>query len=240
MSPGMDDLSIGLINFIAQKPEFKNSRRAVIALRGDLYSDVVEVIKKKHAPNSLTVFEYAAGGFDAADAIKQTRQADVVFFMGAAADGLTFMIEAEKLNWFPTLLVPGGIIGSGVFEAPQSFDRKLLFSVPSSPAHQTVDGMKEYQALVAKYKLSPYLRVSQASAIVAAKVLIEGLKRAGKDLSRERLIQELEKLHAYPTGLTPPLTYGPNRRRGASGAHIVTVDLKEKRLVPVVEWIDGN
>ena len=150
------------------------------------------------------------------------------------------MTEAEKLNWFPTILVPGGIIASGVFEAPKGFDRKLFFSVPSSPQHQTVEGMKEYLALVAKYKLPPYLRVSQASAIVAAKILIEGLKRVGKDITRERLIQELEKLHSYPTGLTPSLTYGPNRRRGATGAHIVTVDLKEKRLVPISDWIDGN
>jgi ABC-type branched-subunit amino acid transport system substrate-binding protein len=240
VSPGLDDMSRALFNFIAEKPEFKNSRRAVISLQGSLYSQVVEAIKKKHAPNSLTVIEYGGGGFDAADVIKQTRQADVVYFMGTAVDALSFMIEAEKANWFPTILVPGGIIGSGVYEAPKSFDRKLFFSVPSSPAHQTVEGIKEYQALVAKYKLPPYLRVSQASAIVAAKILIEGLKRVGKDLSRERLIQELEKLHSYPTGLTPSLTYGPNRRRGATGAHIVTVDLNEKRLVPVVDWIDGN
>jgi ABC-type branched-subunit amino acid transport system substrate-binding protein len=229
-----------LINFIGEKPEFKNSRRAVIALRGDLYSDVIEAIKKKHAPNSLAVLEYSAGGFDAAEAIKQTRQADVVYFMGAAVDALELMIEAEKLNWFPTILVPGGIIASGVYEAPKGFDRKLFLSVPSGPQHQTAEGMKEYLALVAKYKLPPYLRVSQASAIVAAKVLIEGLKRVGKDVTQERLIQELEKLHSFRTGLTPSLTYGPNRRRGATGAHIVMVDLKEKRLVPVVDWIDGN
>jgi ABC-type branched-subunit amino acid transport system substrate-binding protein len=240
VSPGLDDLARGLINFIAEKPEFKNSRRAVIALRGELYSDVIEAIKKKHAPNSLTVLEYSAGGFDMVETIKQTRQADVIFFMGAAVDALDFMREADKLNWFPAILVPGGIIASGVFEAPNGFDRKLFFSVPTAPQHQTVEGMKEYLALVAKYKLPPYLRVSQASAIVAARILVEGLKRVGKDVSRERLIQELEKLHSYPTGLTPSLTYGPNRRRGATGAHIVTVDLKEKRLVPVVDWIDGN
>ena len=158
VSPGLDDLSIGLVNFIAQKPEFKNSRRAVISLRGDLYSDMVEAIKKKHAPNSLTVIEYAPSGFDAADAIKQARQAEVVFFIGTAVDALSFMTEAEKVNWFPAVLVPGGIIASGVFEAPKGFDRKLFFSVPTSPAHQTVEGMKEYHALVAKYKLPPYLQ----------------------------------------------------------------------------------
>ena len=240
ISSGLDDMARGLVNFIAQKLEFKNLQRAVIVLRSDPFTDAVEAIKKKHAPNSLTVVEYQAGGFEAAEAIKQTRQAGVVFFLGTAVDALSFMIEAEKLNWFPTILVPGGLTASGVYESPKGFDRKLFFSVPTSPEHQTVEGMREYQALVTKYKLPPYLRVSQASAIVAARILIEGLKRAGKDVSRERFIQELEKLHSYPTGLTPALTYGPNRRRGATGSHIVTADLKEKRLVAVLDWIDGN
>jgi ABC-type branched-subunit amino acid transport system substrate-binding protein len=240
ISSGMDDLSRGLVNFIAQKPEFKNSKRAIISLRGDLYSEAVQVIKKMHAPDSLTIIEYTGGGFDAADVIKQAKQAEVIFFIGAAVDALTFMLEAEKLNWFPTIMSPGGMIGSGAFEAPKGFDHKMFFSIPSAPAHQSVEGMKDYHMLVTKYKLPPFLRVSQAHAIVAARILIEGLKRAGKDVSREKLIQELEKLHSYPTGLTPALTYGPNRRRGATGAHIVVVDLNSKRLEPVSDWVDGN
>ena len=240
VSSGLDDMARGLINFIAQQPEFKSSNWAVISHQSALNTDVIEAIKKKRAPNVPVVVEYAIGGFDTADTIKRTRQAEVIFFLGPAADALNFMIEAEKLNWYPTLLAPGGTIASGVFEAPKGFDRKVFFSVPSSPEHQTIEGWKEYQALVAKYKLPPYLRVSQAHAIVAAKILIEGLKRVGKDLTRERLIQEIEKLHEFPTGLMPAVTYGPNRRRGATGSHIVTADLKEKRLVPVHTWIDGN
>ena len=240
IASGLDDLSKGLVNFVAQKPEFKNSKRAVISLRGDLYSEVVQAIKKMHATESLKVIEYAGGGFDVADAIKQARQAEVVFFIGTAVDALSFMIEAEKLNWFPTIMAPGGMIASGAFEAPKGFDRKVFFSLPSAPSNQTVEGMKDYHMLVTKYKLPPFLRVSQAHAIVAARILIEGLKRAGKDVSREKLIQELEKLHSYPTGLTPAVTYGPNRRRGATGAHIVVVDLNSKRLEPVSDWIDGN
>jgi ABC-type branched-subunit amino acid transport system substrate-binding protein len=240
VSPGMDDLSRALISFIAQKPEFKSSNWAVISHRSDLTADIIEAIKKKLAPNSPTVVEYAMGAFDEAETIKRTRPAEVIFFLGPAADALSFMIEAEKLNWFPTILAPGGIIGSGVFEAPKGFDRKMFFSVPTAPEHQTPEGWKEYQALVAKYKLPSYLRVSQGYAIVAAKILIEGLKRVGNDLSRERFIQEIEKLHEYPTGLMPAVTYGPNRRRGSTGAHIVTADLKGKKLVPVSAWIDGN
>jgi len=49
----------------------------------------------------------------------------------------------------------------------------------------------------------------------SAKILVEGLKRSGKDLNNERFVTALEKLYAFDTGLTPKITYGPNRRTGA-------------------------
>ncbi|HTG95471.1 MAG TPA: hypothetical protein VL866_22925 [Pyrinomonadaceae bacterium] len=58
----------------------------------------------------------------------------------------------------------------------------------------------------------------------AAKVFVEGLKRAGKDLSRERLIAAVEGLNEYETGFSPLITFGPNRRVGAAGAYIVSIE----------------
>ena len=78
---------------------------------------------------------------------------------------------------------------------------------------------------------------TQISALVAAKILVEGLKRTGKDLSREKFIRSLEKLYEFQTGLTPRITYGPNRRIGALGSHIVTIDLEKKSFSPVGQWI---
>jgi len=78
------------------------------------------------------------------------------------------------------------------------------------------------------------------AAFSSAKILVEGLKQAGRDLSREKLIVVLEGLYEYQTGLTPPITYGPNRRVGALGAYIVSIDLKAKRFVPVSNWIEPS
>jgi hypothetical protein len=33
------------------------------------------------------------------------------------------------------------------------------------------------------------------------------------------------------------MTFGPNRRIGAIGAYVVTVDLKQKQFVPASGWI---
>jgi hypothetical protein len=52
-------------------------------------------------------------------------------------------------------------------------------------------------------------------------------------------VEGLEKLYNFETGVTPPLTYGPNRRIGALGAHIVSVDLGNQRYVPT-GWYEAN
>ena len=77
----------------------------------------------------------------------------------------------------------------------------------------------------------------QLSAYSAAKILVEGLRRVGREVSREKLIEALEGLSQYPTELTQAITYSPNRRIGALGAYVLQIDLKEKRWLPASGWI---
>jgi hypothetical protein len=85
------------------------------------------------------------------------------------------------------------------------------------------------------------LKVGEAESRTAildkGKVLVEGLKRAGQQLSRDKLIATLEHMYEYETGLTPRLTYGPNRHIGALGAHIVALDLATQQFVAGSAWI---
>jgi len=134
----------------------------------------------------------------------------------------------------------GTSVGGGVFGAPVGFDRKLFISFPTAPQDHTAAGLSEFGAIAEKYKLPAIHRAAQISAYAAAKMLVEALKRVGRDVSREKLIQALEEFREYSTGLTPAITYGPSRRIGAMGAYVVTIDLKEKQFVPATGWVDSN
>ena len=93
------------------------------------------------------------------------------------------------------------------------------------------------ETLAGTHKVSSQYIGAQLAALSSAKVLVEGLKRAGKDLSRERLVEELEQLRDFKTGLRPSVTYGPNRRLGAAGAYSVPVDFGRKNLDFPSEWV---
>ena len=235
-----------LINFTTQKPESKPLTIAVLHSGGELVPSVVEAVQEQNQKEKLAapqVVEYSTGSFAAAETVTRLKQANVnaVFFMGRSVeDLLALMKEAANVNWFPQIFIQSGTATPAIFDAPAGFEGKVFCTFPTAPVDQTSDGLKEFRSLGEKYKLPQKHLAAQVSAFSAAKILVEALKRAGKDLSRERLIQALEGFYNYQTGLTPPITYGPNRRVGAMGAYIVMVDLKEKKFVPVSGWVGIN
>jgi ABC-type branched-subunit amino acid transport system substrate-binding protein len=238
---GIDGQARALIHYGSQKAEFKNSRIAVIYSQGELNGSIVEAIKDQIKSDGLSApqaYAYVPGRLDVAESIRQLKQnsRNVVFFLGSGEEVLSFMKEADKLGWFPSIFLPGAT-SREIFGAPAGFNGKIFLAFPTSPFDQTAEGIKEFRALAEKYNLPSTHRASQLSACTAAKILVEGLKRAGKDLSREKLIVALEALKRFETGLTPAITYGPNRRIGALGAWVVSIDLKKQEFIPVSNWI---
>jgi ABC-type branched-subunit amino acid transport system substrate-binding protein len=206
---------------------------------------LIDALKDEAQKEKLTapmVIEHSSGSFAAAETIRRLKQvnANAIFFMGSVTDLLSLMNEAANVNWFPHILVQSGTASAALFEAPPGFAGKVFCTFPTAPADQTNEAVKEFRMLGEKYKLPQKHVAAQISAYSSAKILIEALKRVGKDLSRARLIEALEGFYNFQTGLTPPITYGPNRRTGAMGAYVLMVDLKEKKFVPVSGWVGIN
>jgi ABC-type branched-subunit amino acid transport system substrate-binding protein len=63
----------------------------------------------------------------------------------------------------------------------------------------SVPVVKEYQQLSAKAGFKDY-NFSAVEGFVAAKLLVEGLKRSGRDLNREKFIATLERMHDVDLG----------------------------------------
>lgn len=242
---GIDGQSRALIDFAAKNAQFKNPRLAVVYPQNANTLKVLDAIKGQVKKNGLSeprTYGYASGQFDVLGATKQLKQndSDVIFLLGSGEEVMSFLREADKANWFPFIFSPSTIAGANIFTAPAGFKGRIFFSLPTAPPDHTQEGLKAFRALATKYKLPDRHVGAQISAYTAAKILVEALKRAGKDLSRERLINALEGFYEYPTGLTQAITYGPNRRIGALGAYIVTIDLEQKQYLPVGGWIDIN
>jgi ABC-type branched-subunit amino acid transport system substrate-binding protein len=150
---------------------------------------------------------------------------DVLALSPLALDEL-FLQAAAAAGWTPRIHSLGILAGPDVFDAPQAFADRIHLVFPSVPGDARGPGAELYRGLVEKRGLEPRQGTAQRTALAAAEVLAEVLKRSGRDLSRKGVLELLETgFFDYGTGLVPSLTFTPNRRVGARGGYRVTVDL---------------
>ena len=247
MLSGAGEQARALINFASGRPELKKSSRlAIVHSENELALAAAAAIEdqaRKLGWKSITKKGYTSRSFDAAPIAKDLKRedAEAVFFFGGSSEERAFINAAAAVNWTPHVFLLGALAGRElVGTVPMSFKDRVFLSFPTVPGDITPAGMAELNELQKKYKFAPRHTASQLMAFAAAKVFTEALKRAGRDLSREKLVRALEGLYEYDTGVTPSITFGPNRRVGAMGAYVVSIDPAKRELISASGWVNNN
>ncbi|MEK6282507.1 MAG: ABC transporter substrate-binding protein [Acidobacteriota bacterium] len=240
---GLNEQARALANFAAKRMDPQKSRVAILcpdAVLNRRIADSVEDQGKKNGWTRVSRIYYQRERPNPAQLAAELKQqgVDTVFFLGPPGEASALFKAAEGANWLPSIYALGTLAGKAITESvPVQMKDKVFLAFPTVPTDVSDAGAAEYNALLKKYSLKPSAHdAARFSAFAAAKILVEALKLAGKDLSREGLMTALEGLYEFDTGLTPKISFGPNRRIGALGAYIVTID-PEKKLFPAsVEW----
>ena len=159
-----------------------------------------------------------------------------VLFLGSDAELAVFAREADAAGFAPYLLASGTLAARAASRAPASFQGRILLAYPSVPSDENPAAASELARLRSQAKIADHNRASQVAASVAFDVLVEGLRRTGRNLSRERFVAALEGLYDFESGLLRPIRYGPNRRVGTLGGYVVAVDLEKGSFSTVGDW----
>jgi ABC-type branched-subunit amino acid transport system substrate-binding protein len=241
--PGPEIQGRALVDFVI-------SRIPIIDIRaGILYRDhgdglrLAKAIKDQALGKGwphMSLRPYPPGALEAESvaADLQGRGVQAVFFLGDGAEFQAFAGAAARAAWTPYLFVMGSSVRRAVLDAPASFRGLVFVAYPAAPQDRTREAVDAYQAFQSRHQLPRQHGSAQISAYIAAKVFIDALKQAGRALSREKLVTAMEGFYRHATGLTPPLTYGPNRRVGARGAYVVSVDLENRRFPVSGAWVE--
>ena len=65
---------------------------------------------------------------------------------------------------------------------------------------------------------------------------MEGLRKAGKYPTRERLIRGLESIKNWKSGVFPTMTYSRNDHAGVES--VILLQLQSGKQVPITGWLD--
>jgi len=138
-----------------------------------------------------------------------TETRDALIVLGPESMQREILRKASTADHPPLVLIPGAI-AIPFNDLPASLDHRAAIAVPYLPSDT-----------------SPSLN----SALISTQLLIESLRRAGRDLGREKLIDTLEGFYNLDSELTPKITFGPNRHTGTNAVHILAWSAKEKHVV---------
>ena len=225
----MKDLSIGEIDYFVKT---RKAKRIGIIYQADPFG---ETILKEQADRLKTYNMHHAvelpfnkGDTDFTSQLVKARDAKLdILYMGAIPTEASIIVRQARqlgLNTFiyGSIGTPGGAFLQAGAEAAVGVYLSYPFAddIDSpSPQYQTFR-----KKMVDRFGETPGRpNVMNMNGYVGMKVFAEGLKRAGRDVTREKFVAALESLSNYNVGIGFPLTFSPTRRAGCHTAAVFEV-----------------
>jgi hypothetical protein len=81
---------------------------------------------------------------------------------------------------------------------------------------------------------------TRISALSAAKLLIEALRKAGREVTREKVVAACEQFYELNLGQMRPVNFGPDRRVGTTGTHVASADLRKGGFTLPSQWVESE
>ena len=239
---GIEQQAKALIDYSKKNLAMSDSRIAIVYSPEAVGPQVVEAIQqycKQSGREAVITVNGQVEGFDSSSLSQKLRtaEANIMLLLASGREAGLLAKAAEKTGWMPILLIPGSLAGNNLLELRGSVEKRVFLALPSLPSDQTPAGASEYRVLADSHHLPTTQIASQITALCSVKVLTQGLKLAGRAVTREKLVRALEGLYDFDTGLMPRIGFGPDRRIGALGSYIVTLDLDKKQFRPVSGWL---
>lgn len=236
--PGLREQLFALGDFARASPAFGSGAALVAYPQDERYRTLAEALAARLQAQGWPQVQPFAYRPEAAGAeLPALADLQALFFLGPADAFVALARTLAEAGARPYLFAASSQVAGAVLRIPPPFNGRLFLAYPFLPADWTPAGSAALQAVRQRSGLGERHAALQVSAYSAALVLAEGLKRAGRDASREKLLSALENLHGFHTGVTPVLGFGPGRRVGAPGAHIVTVDLQQGLFRPTGRYL---
>ncbi len=159
-----------------------------------------------------------------ADIIKVNPQA--VVMISAYKSCAAFIRDMKKTGANPTFWNVS-FVGSAALAkelGPEGRGVQISQVVPF-PWDGSVPVVREYQRAMAQVKAQPGFGTLEG--YLAAKVMVEGLRRAGKKLDRESFVKAMETIQDYDLGGFK-VNYGPGKRSGSQFVDLTIISKDEK------------
>lgn len=151
--------------------------------------------------------------------------AQAVIMVGTYEPCAKFIRLAQERDFRPVFLNVSFVGPEQLAERLGPAGNGVLVTQVVPPPTETLllPGARDYVSLLARYYPEHAPTFVGFEGYLDAKVLVEGLLRAGPELERERFIEAIESIHNYSLGIANTLTYGPGDHEGLGQVYLTTI-----------------
>ena len=242
LTAGLEDQARALVKYARNDLALADPKIAILSSDDGVGLSIGDALRRQSQNAGWTpeLSLHLSGGAAIADIVLQLRLAavNIIFYDGGATHLAALIEEAARAAWRPAILTTGLAVTGESLARMREARARVFVAYPFLGSDQSPDGLERLQSLQTAYDIPARHLPMQATALASARTLIEGLQRGGRDLTRAKFVAALAALQNFDTGLVPPISFGPNRRTGVRGAHVVALGRGQNE--PEHVWISSD
>jgi branched-chain amino acid transport system substrate-binding protein len=199
----------------------------------------VKLALQKHGAAPVALGTFTRNTLDIDPGIREVMAAhpQAVVVVGPYAPAAAIVKQAHAMGWKPQFLTVS-FVGTEEFIKQAGGDAEGTIITQVMPPYDRTDypTVALYRQCLAKYSPGEPPTFVSLEGFVDAMVVVEGLKRAGKDVTREKFISAIESIHAMNVGLGPRLilNYSATDHKGFDRVYPTIV--KNSQPVLLTDW----
>lgn len=210
---------VTMIDYVAKSQSPKTAAVSIINIAG--HENWMKAVRAKLEALKITIVDEQVIDVAASDKAPfvtrvKSKNPDLFVMVDSAPGSARYILEMQRQNWKPKVITgintltdesflrAVGTAGDNLVIAPG-----VLLPTSDPRSNECVDAVSGYDK-----GLNPSGYTSFGC--LGAKLFVDAVRRVGADLTRERLIAELENTRNFQSGFSGPITFGPGVRQGLS------------------------
>ena len=168
----------------------------------------------------------------------QSHAVEVVYMMNGPLGGICMLRDARALGYKPMWTGVSPSWGFNVVAQASGGGADGIRMLRATPTLESPEG-RHYTEIMRRYAPNSGAENDDLLLIFYALLrnVIEGLRQAGPNLTRESLVQTWEtKMNGYDSGYLPPATFGPGNRSGPVSVGVAACCTDGKWTTPQQGW----
>ncbi|MDY7034098.1 MAG: ABC transporter substrate-binding protein [Thermodesulfobacteriota bacterium] len=242
-SASYDDGVDVIVDYIMKDLKAKNPKIAVVYPDVEFGKTGMRAAEKYLKNYNLKLASKTILAISAIDAtsqvltLKRLNPDHVILHEGAAAI-ISFLKGAKKYGLKSRLFGTFYVSSEDTIAIARDASQGLLAVSPFGFWHDDLSGIAKMREITKQYQpnTEPKTR-NYVQGWVTSLICGEGMRRAGRDLSGDTLVDSLETMENFSTGgISSPIRYSKTNHKGGRGNKLYKTDVKKERFIAITEF----